>query len=256
MKEATARVVSSLVLAPLALAAVWQGGIWLLALLAAALAVLAGEWRRLVQPPGGGVGLAAVLAAALALAFFDLAAGALAVLGLGAAATAILARRCGGAVWPAAFGPLYLGAPAVAILWLRAAPDDGLILATGLLVLVWTTDIGAYAVGRTFGGAKLAPRISPGKTWAGAIGGATLAGAVGAALAPAGGRAPLVGALAGIAISVVAQAGDLFESWLKRRRGVKDSGRSVPGHGGLLDRVDGLIGAAPAVAVLVALDGG
>ena len=259
MGELRARTASALVMAPVALAAVWLGGVWLAALLAAALVVLAAEWRALVAPPAGGTGvLAAALAAALALAFLDRPAAALAVLALGAAAIAALARRGGGGAvaWPAAFGPLYLGAPAVAIVWLRAAPEHGAALAAGLLAVVWATDTGAWAVGRAVGGARLAPHVSPGKTWAGLAGGGALAAFAGAALAPTLGVGMAAGALAGAALAVVAQLADLFESWLKRRRGVKDSGRLIPGHGGLLDRVDGLIGAAPALALLVVAAGG
>ena len=257
MTESAARLVSALVLAPAALAAAWAGGPWLLALVALALAVAAGEWRMLARPPGGLPALAALLAPALALAALGLAGWALALLGAGGLAAAAAAARRGAPVWPAAAGPVYLGGPAVAILWLRDVPDRGPALAAGLLVVVWATDIGAWAVGRAVGGPKLAPRVSPAKTWAGSVGGAAAAGAAGAALGPAaGGLGPVFGMLAGVALSAAAQSGDLFESWLKRRRGVKDSGRLIPGHGGLLDRVDGLMGAAPALAALVLLAGG
>ena len=262
MAEPTARLLSCLVLAPLALGAVWLGGAWLLALLAPALAVAATEWERLARPPAAARiaagALAAALAAALLLAFFQRTGLALAVLAVGGLVIATLVRRRGAPVWPVAFGPLYLGAPAAALLWLRATPEDGLLLAIGLLAAVWATDIGAWAVGSAVGGARLAPRLSPRKTWAGAVGGGVLATAAGAALAAASGSLhPAAGALAGAALSVAAQLGDLFESWLKRRRGAKDSGAILPGHGGMLDRVDGLMGAAPALAAAVALaDGG
>lgn len=257
MTESAARLVSALVLAPAALAAAWAGGPWLPAMLALALSVLAVEWRMLARPPGGLPALAALLAPALALAALGFAGWALALLGAGGLAAAAAAARRGAPIWPAAAGPIYLGGPAAAILWLRAVPDHGPALAAGLLVVVWATDIGAWAVGRAVGGPKLAPRVSPAKTWAGSFGGAAAAGAAGAALGPAaGGPGPVFGMLAGIALSAAAQSGDLFESWLKRRRGVKDSGRLIPGHGGLLDRVDGLMGAAPALAALVLLAGG
>ena len=258
MAEPAVRALSSLVLAPLALAAVWLGGAWLLALLAAALAVMATEWERLARPPAAARPAAATLAAALAtaltLGFLGLTAWALGVLVAGGVVIAGLVRRRGAAAWPAAFGPLYLGAPAAAFFWLRETPQDGALLATGLLAVVWASDIGAWAVGSAVGGARLAPRLSPRKTWAGAAGGVVLAAAAGAGLAAAaGGVSPFLGALAGAALSAVAQFSDLFESWLKRRRGVKDSGAILPGHGGLLDRVDGLLGAAPALAAAVVL---
>ena len=256
-REVAVRVASSAVLAPVALAAVWLGGIWLPALLAAALVGLTVEWRRLVRPPGGDAGLLAVLAAAFAAALAGELAWASGVLVLGAAAVAVVARRRDAPVWPAAFGPLYLGLPALAILWLRAEPETGPALTAGLLIVVWASDAGAWATGRALGGARLAPRISPNKTWAGAVGGAAAAGAAGAALEGAAGTGVglPVAALTGLALSAAAQTGDLFESWLKRRRGVKDSGQLIPGHGGLLDRVDGVLGAAPAAAVLAALGG-
>jgi len=115
---------------------------------------------------------------------------------------------------------------------------------------VWSTDIGGYVAGRTIGGPKLAPRISPNKTWsgfAGAIVGAVIFGGLVALLF--GAEMPLLaGAFAGV-LAIVAQMGDLFESAIKRKFGVKDSGRLIPGHGGMLDRVDGLIAAAPVLAV-------
>ena len=257
MNEPKVRALSAGVLAPAALGAAWLGGVWLAALLAAALAALAHEWQNLARPPGGLGPLAAALAATLALAAFGEIAWALAAAASGSAATAALAWRRGAPAWPGAFGPVYLGAPAAAIIWLRARPDDGFALTVGLLLVVWASDIGAYAVGRAVGGARLAPRVSPGKTWAGAAGGAAAAAAAGAAMtAPAASVSAGAGALAGAALSAAAQIGDLFESALKRRAGVKDSGRLIPGHGGALDRVDGLLGAAPALAAGVALAGG
>ena len=114
-----------------------------------------------------------------------------------------------------------------------------------LVMTVWGTDIGAYAAGRMIGGKKLAPAISPGKTWAGVFGGMALGALAGFATASAFGARHLP-VYIGVAIvtSLVAQIGDLFESWIKRRVGVKESGDLIPGHGGILDRIDGLIFAA------------
>lgn len=128
----------------------------------------------------------------------------------------------------------------------------GLDAVVWLVVLVTATDVGAYAAGRTIGGPKLAPRISPNKTWAGLLGGMAGAAAATAALGLIG-TAPVAGVVAAALLAAAAQAGDLSESWAKRRAGVKDSGRLIPGHGGLLDRLDGYLTAAPALWLYHAL---
>ena len=138
----------------------------------------------------------------------------------------------------------------LALLWLRHQPAFGRETILWVLICIWATDIGAYFVGRTAGGAKLAPRISPGKTWSGLIGGMAWAAVASAVTGYAFGLGETVHlALAGAALAVVGQAGDLLESAAKRRAGVKDSGRLIPGHGGLLDRIDGLMAVLVAVAV-------
>jgi phosphatidate cytidylyltransferase len=146
----------------------------------------------------------------------------------------------------------------VALLWLRHQPAYGRETILWVLICIWATDIGAYFVGRTAGGAKLAPRISPGKTWSGLIGGMAWAAVASAATGYALGLGETLHlALAGAALAVIGQAGDLLESAAKRRAGLKDSGRLIPGHGGLLDRIDGLMAVLVAVAAarLVAGDG-
>ena len=145
-------------------------------------------------------------------------------------------------------GFFYALLPALALLWIRERDAQGLFLVIWALLVTWSTDIGAYAFGRAFGRTKLAPSISPGKTVAGLYGGVAAATLIGGAWALASdlGRALLV--LAPL-FALTAQAGDLFESWMKRRAGVKDSGTWLPGHGGILDRLDGLV----PVAVLTAL---
>ncbi|HEX7391203.1 MAG TPA: phosphatidate cytidylyltransferase [Acidiphilium sp.] len=143
-----------------------------------------------------------------------------------------------------AAGIVYAGLPAAALLWLRLLPA-GLVDVLFLLIVVWATDIGAYAAGRLIGGPKLAPAISPGKTVSGALGGLVIGVLAGIAVA----RDP-AGILPAALLSVVSQIGDLAESALKRRLGVKDSGRTIPGHGGLFDRLDGVLAAAPVAALL------
>ncbi|MDX3910819.1 MAG: phosphatidate cytidylyltransferase [Sphingobium sp.] len=154
---------------------------------------------------------------------------------------------------PLALGIAYVGVPVLALLFLRAQPQ-GLLLAFWALGLVWATDIGAYFAGRSIGGPKLAPSISPSKTWAGLGGGVLAALAFGFTLHFAAGLPLRLAAACGI-LAVAAQGGDLFESALKRRAGVKDSGNLLPGHGGVLDRLDGVVTAAPLAALLVALPG-
>ncbi len=139
----------------------------------------------------------------------------------------------------------YLGGFGLAMFYLRGVPDIGRDMVYYLLAVVWATDIGAYLVGRGIGGPKLAPVISPNKTWAGLFGGMALAAAFGYGVA-AGLHARHVGIACGLAVVLagVAQLGDLFESVFKRRSGVKESGGLIPGHGGVLDRIDGLVFAA------------
>jgi len=157
-------------------------------------------------------------------------------------------------------GLFYVAIPCSCILWLRYIRVEGndyagLQLVLYILFVVWATDIGAFFTGRIIGGPKLAPAISPGKTWAGLGGGMTFSGIVGGLcyiFSPYPTKLWWAIILA-IIISVFAQAGDLFESWLKRRAGVKDSSTLIPGHGGLLDRVDGLMFTIPIFAFLVSL---
>lgn len=146
-------------------------------------------------------------------------------------------------------GVLYCGLPIYALLLIRQEPD-GLRNALWALSLVWATDIGAYFAGRTIGGPKLAPTISPNKTWAGLIGGIVLATLVAVAMHVAY-LLPLRLVIATPLLAILAQAGDLYESHLKRRAGVKDSGSVIPGHGGFLDRLDGVVPVLPVAALLV-----
>ncbi|MEP7130950.1 MAG: phosphatidate cytidylyltransferase [Sphingomicrobium sp.] len=145
-------------------------------------------------------------------------------------------------------GVFYALLPALALLWVRERDAHGLFLLLWVFLVTWSTDIGAYFVGRSFGRRNLAPSISPGKTVEGLYGGIAAASLIGGAWVLATGLGRPLLALAPV-LAIAAQAGDLFESFLKRRAGIKDSGTWLPGHGGVLDRLDGLV----PVAVLTAL---
>jgi phosphatidate cytidylyltransferase len=156
-----------------------------------------------------------------------------------------------------ALGIPYIGLPAIALNWLRLSGDAGRGNILFLVFVVWASDIGAYVIGRWLDGPKLAPRLSPGKTQSGAIGGLIAAILVGLIMAGLLGGASFgrAAALAGL-LGIATQAGDLLESGVKRHFGVKDSGRLIPGHGGLLDRLDGLLAAAAVAALAVAMSAG
>ncbi|MFT4027836.1 MAG: phosphatidate cytidylyltransferase [Novosphingobium sp.] len=161
-----------------------------------------------------------------------------------------------------AFGIFYVGFATWMLVWLRTRPD-GLLEVLRLVGAVIAVDIGAFFAGRTFGGPKIAPKISPSKTWTGLIGG--MVGASVVMLIPEGGVHAedmpfgwrlLFGVISGSLLAVVAQAGDFFESWMKRRAGVKDSSALIPGHGGLFDRVDGLLAVMAVGGILLLASGG
>ena len=154
--------------------------------------------------------------------------------------------------WRLGAALLYVGIPTFALMWLRDRPEDGLLLAFWALSLVWATDIGAYFAGRGIGGPKIAPLISPNKTWAGLGGGMAASVGLGLILQKFFGLPTMLVLLSPL-LTVFAQAGDFFESWMKRRAGVKDSGTLLPGHGGVLDRLDGLVTSAPLAALFVAV---
>ena len=148
--------------------------------------------------------------------------------------------------WWSAAGVYYAGFPAVALIWIRGDPAYGWLAILYLFVIVWTTDSAAYLFGRWIGGPKLAPRISPKKTWSGLIGGALSAGLAGLvfALGRRWARSAPSLALLAIVLALISQLGDLGESAVKRVFGMKDTSGLIPGHGGVLDRIDGLLFAA------------
>ena len=259
------RILSALVLAPLAVMVAWlpsssysTAGTWVFGIfwLIAAVAVW-WEWTTLVSGQTSGNRLllyflgSSALMLAMVVAEFSMTRTRtpMLIIALGVLAAGVFARA-ERRIWVAA-GVLYAGALLTAPILLRRDAELGLVAILFLFALVWATDIAGYFTGRAFGGPKLAPSISPNKTWSGAIGGAfggMLAGGAVAALAGVG-NLPAI-ALVALGLSAAAQAGDLFESAIKRRFGAKDAGRLIPGHGGVMDRVDGFIAAA---AVAMAL---
>lgn len=252
------RFLSAAVLAPLALACIWTGGAAFDALLGLIAIGLAYEWLGLCRRRGSplDVLLFAAVPLSVPVAALGFPGYAILLLALATAAGAIVSGSLSPAR-PVAFGIPYLGLGGVALVWLRQPPESGAINVMVLLLVVWASDIGAYIAGRAIGGPRLAPAISPGKTWSGAVGGLAAAAAVGAAAPAILGHGPVSWhpvALATI-IGIVGQAGDLFESQVKRHFGVKDSGAIIPGHGGLLDRLDAVLTAAPAAALLALMLG-
>lgn len=255
------RIATGVVLIILALFAVWRGGPVFAALIAVATLIMFSEWA-VMHRLGRGIRLAglALLAGVLVVIQLATAGEALVALAGGAGLIWLFAARLqkGAGFWAAA-GLLYAGLPALALIWVRGLPL-GLAATVFLLVCVWAADIIAFFTGRAIGGPKLAPSISPNKTWSGAIGGIVGAMVIGGGLAAAylasfGGIKAgyffgLAGALAGLSV-----LGDLLESGLKRRAGVKDSGTILPGHGGVMDRLDGLVPVAVAGAAVFAMTG-
>lgn len=243
------RSVIGLALAAVAVAVLWAGGavLWALLTLVAVIALI--EWASLVKAHRArlGIGLI-VLLVGMSYALPTLWGpdrGTLALLLIAAMLMALFPKAGLTAV-----GVGYIGTAAIAILFLRAQPL-GFALSLWTLALVWATDVGAYFAGHAIGGPKLAPTISPNKTWAGLLGGMVAATIVGGLIAHFGHLPTLTEWIAPL-LAVVAQLGDLLESGMKRRIGAKDSGHILPGHGGLLDRVDGMLPVAIVVAALVA----
>jgi phosphatidate cytidylyltransferase len=255
------RVLSALVLAIPALVAVYVGWPVFDVVIGLVGLVMVFEWDRLCGAERRDAAtwtFAAAVLVAVALAMLGRHSAALWATAAGFAALYAVARGLGRpAALLQAFGALYIGIPVVALLWLRHDPVHGLATTFWLLAVVWATDTGALFAGRAIGGPKLAPAISPNKTWAGLFGGIASAMIVSLAAALWHGSTavwPLV--VAGAVLAVVAQAGDLLESRVKRYRNVKDSGGIIPGHGGLFDRVDGLLAAAPILALAYLIAGG
>ena len=253
--ELAVRILSGTAIAVPCLFAIYLGGIWLVAIASLAAALLSWEWRRLTAPaiPWRNWAFSATCALAPWASLLE---GWPAVLGLAGVAALLggAGRSLAALAWSAS-GALAAGVAPAALVLLRDGPD-GLGLVSWIVSVVVASDVGAYAIGRAIGGPRLAPRISPGKTWSGCLGGLATAGTAGA----------LVGSwftllepasllLLSLAAGVTAQAGDLGASALKRRAGVKDSGQLIPGHGGFMDRFDSLVAVILAAAFIVSVVG-
>ena len=252
------RIISGLVMAPVAIALVWLGGWYFLGLVIVAGLLMNVEWDRLCGGRGQGIHmwlLAGTIIASGILLHLDLMSWSLGIAAVGSLASA--ATRGGHHATWTLLGAIYIIVPILALIWLRSEPATGLATVVWLLFVVWATDTGAYVFGRLIGGPKMAPAISPNKTWAGLLGGAVVAALIGF---PAGW---LMGVqsfkylvVAGAILAIVGQTGDVFESSIKRHFNVKDSGTIIPGHGGLFDRLDSLLFVAVVYAAVMILSGG
>ena len=254
------RAASAAVLIPAVLADVWAGGIWFHLFVALIGILMAQEWVNMVHkdnPLQFALHAAGAMCGALLPLDIGLAGGLLAIAVLTVVSAAAAWREApGGPVWRY-LGVPYVSLPPIALVVLRDDPGYGVAAIVLVMLMVWAADTLAYFAGRIIGGPKLAPRISPKKTWAGMggamVGSAVAALGVGMALGVPGLWLPLIVAAL---LAVVEQGGDLFKSAMKRRYGVKDSGRLIPGHGGVIDRVDGLVAVATVAALIGALRAG
>jgi phosphatidate cytidylyltransferase len=261
-RNLAARVASATILVPTVLAAIWYGDGPFLLLLAIAVGLLSVEWAKMSAPDAPAEVAVTITVAVLAAVFaaylghYD---GAWMLVAAGAVIAAIASRHRTERAADAGYGVIYIAPAVITLVWIRDTatehfsliPQKGVSWTLLLFAIVWSADIGAYAVGNLMKGPKLWPRISPNKTWSGFVGGLLISAlaSVGMTLAlPNIAMSLIAAAIVGLIGGFATMAGDLWESILKRRFGVKDSGDLIPGHGGLLDRVDGLMFAAIVLA--------
>lgn len=251
--ELRTRAIVGIILIMVAVAALVAGGFFFWLLLVIAGVLMQGEWGSLVGASPENRKLA-MFAVSVPLAILCPWAAGVSWIGFTLMVAAFFFVGLAGRSMKLALGIPYVCVPIMALLFLRGQGPDGfgLLLAFWSLSLVWATDIGAYFAGRAIGGPKLAPRISPSKTWAGLCGGVLAALLLGFLLHRFAGLPIQLAAASGL-LAVAAQLGDLLESAMKRRAGVKDSGTLLPGHGGVMDRLDGVVAAAPLAAFFVLL---
>jgi phosphatidate cytidylyltransferase len=251
-KDLGLRALSAIVLIPAVIGAIAYGDWAFTLLISVGAAIMSIEWgdmseRRAPIRIGAAVALGVVVPI-FAAELGDFSA-AFVLLTFGAVAAALFAKQIKASAIDAAYGVLYIGWPCVVLVWLRQQPD-GKDWTVMLFAIAWCADIAAYAIGNLLKGPKLWPRFSPNKTWSGFLGGLAagiMAGVIVESLSEV--EIPLLGAVTvGLVTALATMAGDLWESALKRRFGVKDAGSLIPGHGGILDRVDGLMFAVIAIA--------
>jgi phosphatidate cytidylyltransferase len=261
--ETVLRVLFGVFMAVIAVALTFGSPFWFAAVTCLMMMLAGREWHRMVRDPAqreaadrkpihiqtAVTGLS--IASATAALLFGQIPLALGLLLAGTAAAYVLARlRDDNPFWHAS-GVLYVGLPALALVALKTLAPQGPQVLLGLFLIVWSTDTGALLFGKLIGGAKIAPKLSPGKTWAGTIGGSITAALVFGLYIAVLDFGVTKAMLFALAFSVVAHLGDLFESLVKRRFGYKDSGGLIPGHGGALDRVDSLLACSVVMALLV-----
>jgi phosphatidate cytidylyltransferase len=243
----------------LGLWAVWSGGLGLVLATSLCAIVAAFEWTRMAAQTTVAWARFAMMAALAAASVTGVVLAsnthALEVVAMsslaGCAAVSLIALAAKGSVSSMAFGAIYATLPFGCFVWIREAAPNGQLFLLAILAIIWTTDIAAYFAGRGFGGPLLSPNDSPNKTWTGAIGAVVCAALAGAAVARGNNGDFAHWLFFGIFLSVVGQAGDLLESRFKRLFGVKDTSGFVPGHGGVLDRLDGLMLATVAAALIL-----
>ena len=251
-----ARIISGLVLASGGVSAAIAGGPWLAGATGAAVVAMSYEWARMSEPkatmPAFVFALVGALGAVMFASWREL------DLGLGwltlCAAASAFRRRSVVRVIETVLGAIYIGAPCAVFLWLRGKPE-GLDIILTLFAVIWSADVFAYLGGKLIGGPKIAAGLSPNKTWSGIIAGVVAGIAAGYAFGAMFGTnsRTLIWLGVGASIAFTGLMGDLFESFLKRRFGVKDASRIIPGHGGVLDRIDGLMAATLLTGLVLAL---
>lgn len=254
-RELLPRTLSALVLVPIGLGAAVFGGPWMAAAAGAIALAAAYEWARMSEPeaitPAFLFALVGALGAVMFASWDETTLG-LGWLGLCASVSA-MRRRTMVEIAETAGGVLYVGAPPALFVWLRGLEPGGFAYIILIFVVIWAADIAAYFVGTLIGGPKVHPALSPQKTWSGIAGGTLAGAAAGAAAALFFDAAPALWSSVGAVLALTGLAGDLFESALKRRFNVKDSSRFIPGHGGVLDRLDGCMAATLLASAVLAI---